>query len=378
MIKTLCIFGTRPEAIKMAPIVRALNDHELINNKVCVTSQHVDLLHPVLKLFQIKPDFDLNVMTHNQNLTDLTITILNGLNNVFESYMPDLVIVHGDTTTTLAASLSSFYHKIRLAHVEAGLRSGNLSSPWPEEMNRKLTDAMTTLYFAPTELARNNLLKEGVPPNNIFVTGNTAVDALLQMDQKISADQNLQNSFKQKFSFLNSSRKRILVTGHRRESFGQGFINICTALADIATLFPEIDIVYPVHPNPNVQKPVNERLKRFNNIHLIPPLDYDLFVFFMKSSYLILTDSGGIQEEAPSLHIPVLVMRENTERIEGIKAGAVIMVGTKISSIMDKVTDLLTNTFLYDQMTHIENPYGDGKASQRIVSTIAKMQLKPS
>ena len=368
MQKVLLVFGTRPEAIKMAPL--ALQLQQDLNNfetKVCVTGQHRQMLDQVLELFQLKPDFDLNLMKPGQTLSDITSGVLKGLEQVFEQWKPDVVLVHGDTATTFAASLAAYYHKIAIGHVEAGLRTGDIYSPWPEEANRKLTGALTNYHFAPTQSSYNNLIKENIDPNNIIITGNTVIDALLTVKYKVENDQKIIADFEQKFNFLDKNKKMILVTGHRRENFGQGFLNICKALANIAQQYPDVQIVYPVHLNPNVQQPVNELLAGITNIHLISPQDYLPFVYLMNRSYLILTDSGGIQEEAPSLGKPVLVMRDATERPEAVEAGTVKLVGTDAAVIEKSVTDLLENTELYKQMAEAHNPYGDGTSCQQII-----------
>lgn len=368
MQKVLLVFGTRPEAIKMAPL--ALQLQQDLNNfetKVCVTGQHRQMLDQVLELFQLKPDFDLNLMKPGQTLSDITSGVLKGLEQVFEQWKPDVVLVHGDTATTFAASLAAYYHKIAIGHVEAGLRTGDIYSPWPEEANRKLTGALTNYHFAPTQSSYNNLIKENIDPNNIIITGNTVIDALLTVKYKVENDQKIIADFEQKFNFLDKNKKMILVTGHRRENFGQGFLNICKALANIAQQYPDVQIVYPVHLNPNVQQPVNELLAGITNIHLISPQDYLPFVYLMNRSYLILTDSGGIQEEAPSLGKPVLVMRDTTERPEAVEAGTVKLVGTDAAVIEKSVTDLLENTELYKQMAEAHNPYGDGTSCKQII-----------
>jgi UDP-N-acetylglucosamine 2-epimerase (non-hydrolysing) len=370
MIHSLCVFGTRPEAIKMAPVVKQLAEHSAFSSKVCVTGQHRQMLEPCLDLFKIKPDFDLNVMTPNQTLSKLTANILNGLAGVFENYRPDVILVHGDTTTTLATSLAAYYHQIPVAHVEAGLRTGNIFLPWPEEANRKLTGVLAAQHFAPTPLSRQNLLVEGVPSDTIHVTGNTVVDALFDVLQQFESNPALEKNYKKQFSFLTPKRRMILVTGHRRENFGGGFERICQALVRIAETFPDVDIVYPVHLNPQVQAPVNTLLSSTPNIHLIAPVDYLPFVYLMKASTLILTDSGGIQEEAPSLGKPVLVMRDKTERPEAVDAGTVQLVGTKVESILNAVTRLLTETEHYRRMSQAQNPYGDGEASCRIADAL--------
>ncbi len=371
-IKTLCVFGTRPEAIKMAPLVQQLSDNPVFESKVCVSGQHMQMLNSVLDFFDIVPDFKLSVMTPNQNLSDLTSKILTGLYQVLEMFSPDVIFTHGDTTTCLAASLAAYYRRIPVAHVEAGLRTGDVYLPWPEEMNRKLTDAMTTFYFAPTQSARANLLKEGVIDTRIYVTGNTVIDALFHSLSRLEKEPLLVSALKNQFSFLNSSRRMILVTGHRRESFGDGFERICLALKQIATRLPDVDIVYPVHLNPNVQEPVYRLLATEKNIHLIPPVDYLPFIYLMRECYCILTDSGGVQEEAPSLGKPVLVMRDKTERPEAINAGVVRLVGTETKKIVKEVMALFQDTALYNRMSLAQNPYGDGAASERIVSAIEK------
>lgn len=371
LINTLCIFGTRPEAIKMAPVIKQLEADPRFNNKICVTGQHQQMLDSVLNLFQIAPDFNLHVMTENQDLSHLTAKILTGLADVFKQYKPDLVLVHGDTTTTLAASISAYYHRIPVAHVEAGLRTGDINSPWPEEANRKLSGALTTLHFAPTHGSRNNLLREGTSPEHIHVTGNTVIDALYGMVNKINTQPELSHTLAQQFPFLTPTRKVILVTGHRRENFGDGFERICQALVSLAHQFPAIDIVYPVHLNPSVQKPVKSLLAGINNIYLINPVDYLPFIYLMQHAYIILTDSGGVQEEAPSLGKPVLVMRDKTERPEALDAGTVQLVGTDVDKIVSAVAILLTDKDLYYRMSCAQNPYGDGEASMRITEIIA-------
>lgn len=371
-IKTLCIFGTRPEVIKMASIIKKLETDPRFNNKICVTGQHQHMTASLFDLFKITPDFDLQVMSANQDLSHLTAKILTGLVAIFKQYTPDCILVHGDTTTTLAASLSAYYHKIPVVHIEAGLRTGDIYSPWPEEINRKLSGALATTHFAPTQQSRQNLLREGVSDKNIFITGNTVIDALFEMVELLETKIELKAQFQQQFFFLSSQRKFILVTGHRRENFGLGFEQICNALTQIAKNFPDIDIVYPVHLNPNVQSPVKSLLAKINNIFLIEPVDYLPFVYLMKSSYLILTDSGGVQEEAPSLGKPVLVMREKTERPEAVNAGTVMLVGTDCDKIVATVTLLLNNTQEYIKVSGAINPYGDGNASSRIIDKLSK------
>jgi len=365
--KILLVFGTRPEAIKMAPLALQLQQNSEFETKVCVTGQHRQMLDQVLALFNLKPDFDLNLMKPDQTLSDVTSGVLKGLEDIFSEWLPEVVLVHGDTATTFAASLAAYYHKVKVGHVEAGLRTGDIYSPWPEEANRKLTGTLANYHFAPTLSSYNNLIKEDINPENIIITGNTVIDALLKVKEKVETDDKVIADFKAKFSFLDKSKKMILVTGHRRENFGQGFLNICKALANIAKKYSDVQIVYPVHLNPNVQKPVNELLSDILNIHLIEPQDYLPFVYLMNRSYLILTDSGGIQEEAPSLGKPVLVMRDTTERPEAIEAGTVKLVGTDVTVIEKSVTDLLVDTELYKQMAEAHNPYGDGMSCQKII-----------
>lgn len=369
-MKTLCIFGTRPEAIKMAPLVLALAADERFEAKVCVTGQHREMLDQVLDLFAITPEFDLQIMKPGQDLTDVTTAILQGLKTVLNEFKPDIVLVHGDTATTFAASLAAYYQQIPVAHVEAGLRTGNLYSPWPEEGNRKLTGALANLHFAPTETSQNNLLREGVSPDNIIVTGNTVIDALLDVVKRLDQDQQLLAQASVPAAFLDPARKLILVTGHRRESFGDGFERICQALMEVAQQHPDVDIVYPVHLNPNVREPVNRLLKGIDNVHLIAPLDYLPFVHMMTRAHIILTDSGGIQEEAPSLGKPVLVMRDTTERPEAVSAGTVKLVGTNTADIVREMNRLLVDTSAYRDMSYAHNPYGDGNACQRILEAL--------
>lgn len=369
MKKVLLVFGTRPEAIKMAPLAIELKGvTKDFETKVCVTGQHREMLDQVLNLFELVPDFDLNLMKKGQTLADITSGVLKGLESVFDSWTPDIVLVHGDTATTFAASLAAYYHKIQVGHVEAGLRTGNIYSPWPEEANRRLTGILTTYHFAPTQNSFDNLIKENTTPSSIAITGNTVIDALLRVRNKILNDDELITSFKDKFKILDETKKLILVTGHRRENFGQGFRDICSALANIAKKHPDVQIVYPVHLNPNVQQPVNELLSGIDNIKLIEPQDYLPFVYLMDRSYLILTDSGGIQEEAPSLGKPVLVMRDTTERPEAIEAGTVKLVGTNPNTIEQSVIELIENKELYKTMQRAHNPYGDGSACEKIVN----------
>lgn len=370
-LKVLSVFGTRPEAIKMAPLALALAEDDRFESKVCVTAQHRQMLDQVLDLFELTPDYDLNIMQPGQDLNGVTTAILQGIKEVFEDFKPDIVLVHGDTATTFATALAAYYQQIPVAHVEAGLRTGNLYSPWPEEGNRKLTGALAALHFAPTENSRSNLLSEGIKPKFVHVTGNTVIDALLDVVKKLEASSSLKNTLENQFSFIRNTEKLILVTGHRRESFGGGFERICHALVDTAKAFPEVEIVYPVHLNPNVREPINRLLSGIDNIHLIEPLDYLPFVYLMNQSFIILTDSGGIQEEAPSLGKPVLVMRETTERPEAVEAGTVKLVGTERRAIAENLKLLLTDKTAYESMSFAHNPYGDGKACQRIIEVLA-------
>ncbi len=369
-MKTLCVFGTRPEAIKMAPLALALAADERFDAKVCVTGQHREMLDQVLDLFAIQPDFDLNIMKPGQDLTDISTAILQGMKSVFAEFKPDIVLVHGDTATTFAASLAAYYQQIPVAHVEAGLRTGNLYSPWPEEANRKLTGTLANLHFAPTRNSQENLLNEGISRDNIIVTGNTVIDALLDVVRRLDQDQELYAKAAAPAAFLDPSRKLILVTGHRRESFGDGFERICQALMEVAQQHPDVDIVYPVHLNPNVREPVNRLLTGIDNIHLIEPLDYLPFVHLMSRAHIILTDSGGIQEEAPSLGKPVLVMRDTTERPEAVAAGTVKLVGTDVANMVRELNRLLLDNDAYRAMSFAHNPYGDGQACQRILEAL--------
>lgn len=369
-MKLLTIIGTRPEAIKMAPLMLLLKEHEAIDARVCVTAQHREMLDQVLKLFLINPEYDLNIMKPKQSLSEITANILIALEPVLKEFQPDVVLVHGDTSTTLSATLAAYYQKIPVAHVEAGLRTGDLYSPWPEEGNRSLTGAIARFHFAPTTASRDNLLRENISDDNIVVTGNTVIDALIWVQNKITADKGMQGKLAINYPFLDETRKMILVTGHRRESFGRGFEDICTALVEIAESNPKVIIVYPVHLNPNVREPVNRLLKNVNNIYLIEPQDYLPFVFLMMKANIILTDSGGIQEEAPSLGKPVLVMRETTERPEAVDAGTVKLVGTDTATITSEVDTLLNQPDAYKAMSRAHNPYGDGKACERIVNTL--------
>jgi len=369
-LKTLCVFGTRPEAIKMAPLALQLAADPAFEAKVCVTGQHREMLDQVLNLFELAPDYDLNIMKGGQDLTDITASILRALKPVLLEFKPDVVLVHGDTATTFAASLAAYYQQIAIGHVEAGLRTGNVYSPWPEEGNRKLTGALANLHFAPTATSRQNLLNEGVADSSVLVTGNTVIDALLDVVSKLDSNPALQQQISDAFSFLDANKRLILVTGHRRESFGGGFERICQALADTAQRHPDVEILYPVHLNPNVREPVNRLLQGVSNIHLIEPQDYLPFVYLMNRAHLILTDSGGIQEEAPSLGKPVLVMRETTERPEAVSAGTVKLVGTDVASITANLVQLLSDETAYKRMSRAHNPYGDGQACDRIAQQL--------
>ena len=369
-MKVLIVFGTRPEAIKMAPLVHALFKDSYFIPKVCVTAQHREMLDQVLELFEITPDYDLNIMQPGQTLSQITANILTKIEPILKEFTPDVVLVHGDTSTTFATSLAAYYQQIPIGHVEAGLRTGNLYSPWPEEGNRKLTGALTHYHFAPTTKSSDNLKNEGVDASHISITGNTVIDALYWVRDKLNNDQTLAGSLASNYPFLDDAKKLVLVTGHRRESFGGGFERICEALATIATSHADCQVVYPVHLNPQVQEPVNRLLKGIDNIFLIEPQDYLPFVYLMTRSHLILTDSGGIQEEAPSLGKPVLVMRDTTERPEAVDAGTVTLVGTDTDKIISEVHTLLTDDNAYNIMSRAHNPYGDGNACARIVNAL--------
>ena len=374
MKKILLVFGTRPEAIKMAPLVKALQkDTEHFETRVCVTAQHRQMLDQVLEVFGITPEYDLNIMAPNQDLYDITAKVLLGLREVLKDFRPDTVLVHGDTTTSMAASLAAFYMQIPVGHVEAGLRTYNMLSPWPEEMNRQVTDRICTYYFAPTEQSKVNLLQENIDAKKIFITGNTVIDALLMAVDIISTTVGVKEKMAkelQEKGYTVGDREYILVTGHRRENFGDGFLHICKAIKELAALHPEMDIVYPVHLNPNVQKPVYELLSGLSNVYLISPLDYLPFIYAMQHSTLLLTDSGGVQEEAPSLGKPVLVMRDTTERPEAVEAGTVKLVGTNAEAIVSNVTALLLDKEMYKRMSETHNPYGDGQACERIIAAL--------
>lgn len=377
--KILIVFGTRPEAIKMVPVVKEFQKNkEHFETKVCVTAQHREMLDQVLDIFEIVPEYDLNIMKVGQDLYDITARVLLEIKPILTEFKPDVVLVHGDTTTSMATALAAFYQQIPVGHVEAGLRTHNIYSPWPEEMNRQITGRLTSYHFAPTELSKKNLLNENIKEKNIIVTGNTVIDALFMVLEKINSSakikalltEKIHNELKNKID-INQS-KILLVTGHRRENFGQGFINICEALKEIALENHDLDIIYPLHLNPNVQKPVNELLSNVHNIHLISPLEYLPFVYLMSKSYLVLTDSGGIQEEAPSLGKPVLVMRDTTERPEAVEAGTVELIGTDKKMIISKVYKLLLDKAEYERMSKAHNPYGDGKACERILEYLLK------
>lgn len=385
--KILIVFGTRPEAIKMAPLVKAFQNHsDEFKTLICVTAQHRKMLDQVLLLFEIRPDYDLNIMKEGQDLYDVTSRVLLGMRDILKEAQPDLVLVHGDTSTSTAAALAAFYQQIPVGHVEAGLRTHNIYSPWPEEMNRQITSRIATYNFAPTQLSKENLLNEGVKENKIYVTGNTVIDALYWVLEKIKTTPDIQSQILNKLetegipnercnSWINNSRKLILITGHRRENFGQGFLDICEAIKELAEKLPNVDFVYPMHLNPNVRQPISEVFEKFDNlttvqhdnVFFIEPIDYLPFVYLMNLSYLLLTDSGGIQEEAPSLGKPVLVMRETTERPEALEAGTVKLVGTNKLIIIENVSELINNKTYYDSMAKANNPYGDGKACENII-----------
>ena len=374
-MKILSVFGTRPEAIKMAPLVKALAADDYFESRVAVTAQHREMLDQVLDFFEIQPDYDLNLMRSGQDLYDVTSGALLGLRDVLKDFQPDLVLVHGDTTTTLSASLAAFYQQIPVGHVEAGLRTDNMYSPWPEEANRVLTGRLAALHFAPTERNQNALLHENISSEKIKITGNTVIDALQWVVKKIENSSEMKSSIR---SILNQigleetiiDKRYVLITGHRRENFGEGFENICKALSSLAEKNPETHFIYPVHLNPNVQEPVNRLLGGMKNIHLVAPLGYEPFVYLMQHAYLVLTDSGGVQEEAPGLGKPVLVMRDTTERPEAVDAGTVRLVGTHFQTIISSVQQLLDDSKVYQQMSRANNPYGDGFASQRIIEFI--------
>ncbi len=367
--KNLIVFGTRPEAIKMAPLVKEFKKHpELFDTRVCVTAQHREMLDQVLEFFEITPDYDLNLMKPNQNLYSLTADIITEMKSILDDFQPDFVYVHGDTTTTMATSIAGFYSGAKICHVEAGLRTHNKHSPFPEEMNRQVTGRIADFHFAPTEQSKSNLLLENIKEDNILITGNTVIDALLDSSERVFRVEN--NEIEALREIVDFNKKLILVTGHRRENHGEGFVNICEALKEIAVANSDVQIIYPVHLNPNVKKPVYELLSEIDNIKLINPLAYPAFVWLMTKSYMIITDSGGVQEEAPSLGKPVLVMRDTTERPEAVEAGTVILVGVDKKKIIFEAQGLLTDAHRYQTMSALHNPYGDGKACQRIVEFI--------
>ncbi len=382
MRKVLLVFGTRPEAIKMAPLVMELQKQkERIETVVCVTGQHREMLDQVLEIFDIKPDYDLNIMKRGQDLYDVTARVLTGMREVLKEIKPDIVLVHGDTTTSTAAALAAFYQQIPVGHVEAGLRTHNIYSPWPEEMNRLLTGRLATYHFSPTPLSRNNLIKESINDRNIIVTGNTVIDALYWVVDKIKNNKELDNELESVLSKagydvnrLDNGKKLVLITGHRRENFGDGFINMCTAIKDLTIKHPNVDFVYPMHLSPNVRKPIHEvfgeDLSGLKNMFFIEPLEYLSFVYLMEKSSIVLTDSGGIQEEAPGLGKPVLVMRDTTERPEALNAGTVKLVGTDYNKIVNEVSSLIDDKAAYEKMSKAVNPYGDGLACGRIVNAL--------
>ena len=384
MKKIMLVFGTRPEAIKMAPLVKEFQKHpESFETVVCVTGQHREMLDQVLEIFDITPDYDLNIMKQGQDLYDVTSRVLTGMRDILKESMPDVVLVHGDTTTSTSASLASFYQQIPVGHVEAGLRTHNIYSPWPEEMNRQLTGRIATYHFAPTPLSRENLLRENVTETSISVTGNTVIDALYMVVDKIKSDDGMAGRLDGELlaagydtGRLRNGRKLVLITGHRRENFGEGFVSMCRAIKTLTEKFPDVDFVYPMHLNPNVRKPIHEvfgeNLSACGNIFFIEPLEYLSFVYLMEKSYIVLTDSGGIQEEAPGLGKPVLVMRDTTERPEALKAGTVKLVGSDYNKIISEVSSLIEDESAYEKMSRAVNPYGDGMACERIVRELIK------
>ena len=383
MKKVLLVFGTRPEAIKMAPLVKEFHKYpERFQTIVCVTGQHREMLDQVLQLFEIKPDYDLNIMKQGQDLYDVTSRVLVGMRDVLKEAQPDIVLVHGDTTTSTAAALAAFYQQIPVGHIEAGLRTHNIYSPWPEEMNRLITGRIATYHFSPTQLSKDNLLKENISETNIIITGNTVIDALYWVVDKIKNDKSLEAQLKNilvaagyNIDRLNNGKKLVLITGHRRENFGDGFINMCTAIKDLTQKYPEVDFIYPMHLNPNVRKPIHQvfgdNLNKLDNMFFIEPLEYISFVYLMEKSTIVLTDSGGIQEEAPGLGKPVLVMRDTTERPEALEAGTVKLVGTNYNKIVTEVSSLLDDADVYEKMSKANNPYGDGMACLRIVNYLS-------
>lgn len=376
-MKVMLVFGTRPEAIKMCPLVLEMQKDPRVEPIVCVTGQHREMLDQVLEIFDIKPDYDLSIMKHGQDLTDVTVSILSGLRDVISEVKPDSIFVHGDTATTFATTLAAYYQKVPVGHVEAGLRTGDLYSPWPEEGNRKLTGAIAKYHFAPTDWSQKNLLNEGVAQADIKVTGNTVIDALLWVAKKIDSDDDLHAKIEAQLPKLNPQKRMVLVTGHRRENFGQSFDNICHSIRELAER-GDVEVVYPVHLNPNVREPVDRILNGVANVHLIEPLDYLPFVALMKKAAIILTDSGGIQEEAPSLGKPVLVMRDTTERPEAVTAGTVKLVGTNQDVIVTEVTRLLDDKEAYLEMSYAHNPYGDGHACKHIIDSLFATEQEAS
>lgn len=369
--RVLLVFGTRPEAIKMGPLVKSIEGEPGFSTRVCVTAQHRQMLDQVLDLFEIDPHYDLDIMKPGQDLFSITSDILMRIGGVYSDFRPDVVLVHGDTTTSFVTTLAAFYHRIPVGHVEAGLRTGNMYSPWPEEANRKLTGALARYHFSPTDAAKENLLRENVDQDSIYVTGNTVIDALLMVNGKLDRSPALEYELATRFPFLRDGSRMVLITGHRRENFGDGFERICGAISRLASRFPDVDFAYPVHLNPNVRNPVGRILAGIANVHLIEPQDYLPFVWLMKRSTLILTDSGGVQEEAPSLGKPVLVMRDTTERPEAVDAGTVRLVGTDEDRIVHAVSELLTDVSSYERMSRAHNPYGDGMACSRIIEALA-------
>ncbi len=372
--RVLTVFGTRPEAIKMVPLALKLEESDQIESAVCVTAQHREMLDQVLNLFGVTPEYDLDIMKQGQDLFDVTSRVLMGMRDVLRDFKPDVVLVHGDTTTTFAVSMAAFYEQIKIGHVEAGLRTWNLQSPWPEEGNRQLTDVLADYYFAPTETSADNLRQENRDEKKIHITGNTVIDALIAVVDRIESSEELRKTLDTRISdagyTFDADKRMILVTGHRRENFGEGFLNMFKGIRDIARANPDVDVVYPVHLNPNVRKPVNEILAEENNVFLIEPLDYEPFVYLMSKSYIIMTDSGGIQEEAPSLGKPVLVMRDTTERPEAVEAGTVKLVGTDYHVIVKEAQELLDDSVKYEKMSKAHNPYGDGMACEKIIEVL--------
>lgn len=376
MKKILICFGTRPEAIKMIPLYMEFKKDTSFETKLCVTGQHREMLDQVLEVFDVSPDYDLNIMKKNQSLSSISASIISEMDNIYNDFKPDMVFVHGDTATTLSVSISAFYNKIFVSHVEAGLRTFNMKSPWPEEANRKVTSVITDLHFAPTFKSKQNLLNEGYSSENLHITGNTVIDALHLVKNKINSNTALRKSLEDSFSQIDLSKRFVLITGHRRENFGTGFKNICEAIKMLSFEFPDVNFVYPVHLNPNVNSVVRDYLGSVKNIFLIEPIDYQSFIFLMDKSHIILTDSGGIQEEAPSLNKPVLVMRETTERPEGLEKGVLKLVGTSPDSIFSETSLLLNNDAIYNNMANATNPYGDGMASERILTAVKKFFSK--